>query len=84
MMEATVAERRTTATVSAEVELLTVRQAAEALGVSVWTVYKLIDNGLAKSYVLGPHATVVDGNDVERLRREGWPDGRRKGQAKRS
>jgi excisionase family DNA binding protein len=76
MMEATRGEAR--ATVSATIELMTVKQMAGALGVSLDTCYRLLNDGFARSYVLGPHARLVDAGDVEKLARDGWPDGRRK------
>lgn len=58
------------ATVNAEVELLTVRDAATELGVTPMTVYRWARSGRMTAYQLGAHATVVSRADVERLRAE--------------
>lgn len=57
-------------TVSAEVELLTVREMARALGISMPTAYRWVRSGRVRSYELGPHATVVPRADVEKIRAE--------------
>lgn len=57
-------------TISAEVELMTVRDAATEAGVSHVTVYSWIKAGRVRSYVLGPHATVIPRADVEKVKTE--------------
>ena len=57
-------------TISAEVELLTVKDAAAEAGVTVVSVYNWIRAGRVRSYVLGPHATVIPRADIERIKTE--------------
>ncbi len=57
-------------TLPAQVEVYTVIGAAEALGVSVPTVYRWIREGRLEPYRVGAHATLISGADVERLKKE--------------
>jgi excisionase family DNA binding protein len=53
-----------------EIDLLTVKSAAEAMGVSVFTVFRAIKDGSLRSYDFGPHALLVDAYDVRRVKAE--------------
>lgn len=57
-------------TISAEVELLTVKDAAAEVGVTVVSVYNWIESGRVRAYRLGPHATVIPRLDIERIKTE--------------
>ncbi len=57
-------------TLPAQVEVYTVIGAAEALGVSVPTVYRWIRIGRLEPYRIGAHSTLISGSDVERLKTE--------------
>ena len=52
------------------IDLLTVKEAAEELGVSVFTIYRAIKHGRLRTYELGPSATMLDAYDVDRLKAE--------------
>ena len=58
------------ATVNAEVELLTVADAARELGIHPVTIYRWAEQGRMTAHRLGVHATVVSRADVERIRAE--------------
>jgi excisionase family DNA binding protein len=51
-----------------ELDLMTVKQAAGRLDVSIWTVYRAIQDGQLRCYDFGPHAQLVDACDVDRLK----------------
>lgn len=58
------------ATVSVETVLLTLKQAAKELGISMPTVYRWAKSGRLRSYQVGPHATLTTLADVERAKAE--------------
>lgn len=53
-----------------EVELLTLKEAARELGVSIPTAHRWAASGRLRSFCVGPHATLTTPADVERARAE--------------
>ncbi len=58
------------ATVSVETELLTVKEAARELGISIPTAHRWVKSGRLRSFQVGPHATLTTLADVERAKAE--------------
>ncbi len=58
------------ATVSVETELLTLKEAARELGISIATVHRWANSGRLASFTVGPHATLTTLADVERAKAE--------------
>ncbi len=58
------------ATVSVETELLTLKEAARELGISMPTVYRWARSGRLRTFQVGPHATLTTLADVEALKAE--------------
>lgn len=53
-------------------ERMSVKQAAERLGLHPWSVYKLIEAGTLPAHRIGPRAgkVVLDADDIDRYWRE--------------
>ncbi len=58
------------ATVSVETELLTVKEAARELGISIPTAHRWVKSGRLRSFPVGPRATLTTLADVERAKAE--------------
>lgn len=57
--------------ISVDIELLTIEQAAEVLGLTYGAVRYHVLQGHLRSIKLGPHATLLYASDVYRLKAEG-------------
>ncbi len=54
--------------IEARIELLTIQQVADELGVSVQSVWRRIRGGRLAAHRLGPHVTLVTRADLDRFR----------------
>jgi excisionase family DNA binding protein len=51
-----------------EIELYTVKDAAEEIGCGLMTVHRAMEDGRLRVYRFGPHSTLIDGGDVRRMK----------------
>jgi excisionase family DNA binding protein len=51
-----------------ELELYTVKDAAEEIGCGIMTVHRAMEDGRLRVYRFGPHSTLIDGGDVRRMK----------------